>query len=58
MQRIKLLLKYLFAAFFVFAGVNHFVHVGFYVKMMPPYLPWHLSLVYLSGFFEIGLAGC
>src|SRR5436305_13598415 len=23
--------------------------------MMPPYLPWHLALVYLSGFFEIAL---
>lgn len=22
---------------------------------MPPYLPWHLLLVYLSGFFEIAL---
>ena len=22
---------------------------------MPPYLPWHLLLVYLSGFFEIVL---
>ena len=28
----------------------------FYVKIMPPYLPWHLELVYLSGVAEIVLA--
>ncbi len=41
------------AAFFVAAGVNHFVDPDFYVAMMPPYLPAHLALVYLSGVFEI-----
>ncbi len=41
------------AAFFVAAGVNHFVDPDFYVAMMPPYLPAHLALVYLSGLFEI-----
>jgi uncharacterized membrane protein len=35
------------------AGVNHFVSPDFYVPMMPPYLPAHLELVYLSGVFEI-----
>ena len=25
----------------------------FYVAIMPPYLPWHLELVYLSGVAEI-----
>ena len=39
--------------FFVAAGVNHFLSTDFYVPMMPPYLPAHLELVYLSGFFEI-----
>ena len=41
------------AGFFVVAGVNHFVNPDFYVGIMPPYLPAHLELVYLSGFFEI-----
>ena len=40
------------AAFFVVAGANHFVHPDFYLGIMPPYLPAHLELVYLSGFFE------
>jgi len=55
MRRIKLVLKYLFALFFVLAGLNHFMNHDVYVKIMPPYLPWHLFLVYLSGFFEITL---
>ena len=48
----------LLAANFVAAGVMHFVRPDFFVRIMPPYLPWHLELVYLSGVFEIlgGLA--
>ncbi|MCA1629776.1 MAG: DoxX family membrane protein [Acidobacteria bacterium] len=55
MRRIRLALKYLFAAFFVLGGVNHFVNPAFYLKIMPPYLPWHLPLVYVSGVVEIAL---
>jgi len=54
---LKLIVKFLFAMFFVLAGVNHFFNAAFYVKIVPPYLPWHLLLVYLSGLFEIVL-GC
>lgn len=39
--------------FFVIAGANHFVNPDFYVAIMPPYLPAHLELVYLSGVFEL-----
>jgi uncharacterized membrane protein len=52
MQKFKVVMKYLLAVLFVAAGINHFVHPAFYLKMMPPYLPWHLALVYLSGAFE------
>lgn len=55
MSRLKLILKYLLSVLFVLAGLNHFINTGFYLKIMPPYLPWHLFLVYLSGFFEIAL---
>jgi uncharacterized membrane protein len=46
------------AVFFVGAGVSHFANPDFYVRIMPPYLPAHLELVYLSGVLEIlgGLA--
>jgi uncharacterized membrane protein len=53
MRIVKAILKYLLAVFFVFGGVNHFRNPDFYLPMMPPYLPWHLPLVYLSGVFEI-----
>jgi uncharacterized membrane protein len=55
MTKLKTFMKYLLGIFFVGAGVLHFVNPGFYLKMMPPYLPWHLGLVYLSGLLEIGL---
>jgi uncharacterized membrane protein len=51
----KRLLLYVMSAFYVFAGVNHFRDPGFYLPMMPPYLPWHAALVALSGVAEIGL---
>jgi uncharacterized membrane protein len=53
MNRIKTASKYLVAIFMIGAGTMHFVRPEFYLKIMPPYLPWHLALVYLSGFFEI-----
>jgi uncharacterized membrane protein len=49
-KRISLLLL---AAFFMVAGLNHFVNPDFYVAIMPPSLPAHLTLVFISGFFEI-----
>ncbi len=57
MRLLKIVLKYLLCVFFVLAGINHFINPNFYLKIMPPYLPWHLFLVYLSGFFEIVLGG-
>jgi len=41
------------ALFFVGVGVMHFTNVDFFLAIMPPYLPLHLELVYLSGAFEI-----
>lgn len=55
MKKIKTILKGLLGIFFIAAGVNHFANPGFYAPMIPPYLPWPLLLVYLSGVFEIVL---
>jgi len=38
---------------FVTAGVLHFVAPGTYERIMPPYLPLHRELVYLSGALEV-----
>lgn len=52
---LKTVLLYVMALLYVLAGVNHFLNPDFYMKIMPPYLPWHLELVYLSGVIEIAL---
>ena len=46
---------YVMAAFYVFAGVMHFVAPGFYLQIVPPPLPAHEALVILSGVAEIVL---
>ncbi|MDT5269608.1 MAG: hypothetical protein QOH49_1794 [Acidobacteriota bacterium] len=55
MRKLKTILKYLLCVLFVVAGLNHFINPALYLKIMPPYLPWHLFFVYLSGFFEVAL---
>lgn len=46
---------YLMAFLYVAAGLNHFRDPGFYLRMMPPYLPWHEALVAVSGVIEVAL---
>ena len=41
------------AVFYVLAGVLHFLKPEFYVRIVPPYIPWHREMVLISGFFEI-----
>ena len=53
MKVVKQAMRYLLGAFFVLAGVNHFVHPGFYTNIMPDYVPLHDALVLLSGATEI-----
>jgi uncharacterized membrane protein len=47
--------KCVYGVMFVAAGVMHFVSPGFYMKIMPPYLPYQRTLVLLSGGIEIAL---
>jgi uncharacterized membrane protein len=42
--------------FYLAAGSWHFIHPQFYIKIMPPWLPQPLQLVYISGACEIVLA--
>jgi len=55
MRPLKRVLLWLMGIFYVGGGINHFADTAFYMPMMPPYLPWHLALVYLSGVAEIVL---
>ena len=49
----KLITIYLMSLFYILGGIKHFTNVGWYMKIMPPYLPYHKELVCLSGAFEI-----
>lgn len=49
------LLRWAFGLLFVLAGANHFLNPGFYLAIMPPYLPWHGALVFISGVAEVVL---
>ena len=53
MKTLKRILKWILGVGMTAAGVYHFINPEFYLKIMPPYLPAPLFLVYLSGFFEI-----
>ena len=55
MPRFKTLTRYLLGVLFIAAGINHFLNTATYLRIMPPYLPWHLELVYLSGIAESAL---
>ena len=48
-------MKWMLGLLFVAAGVNHFANTDFYVRIMPPYVPWHLADVYVSGVAEVVL---
>ncbi len=43
------------AIMYVLTGVLHFVKPAVYQSIMPPYLPAHRQLVWISGVAEIGL---
>ncbi|MDB5978652.1 MAG: DoxX family multipass rane protein [Nevskia sp.] len=34
-------------------GIGHFVVTDFFVGIVPPYIPWPLAAVYVSGVFEL-----
>ena len=44
---------YLIALLFVAAGLLHFIRPDAYITIMPPYMPFHRAMVYISGVFEI-----
>ena len=53
MSIFKTVVRVLFAAFFIVAGVTHFTNFAFFIAIVPPYLPWPAALVYISGVAEI-----
>jgi uncharacterized membrane protein len=56
MKWYKIGFQILLAFAMIVIGAVHFTDPEPFVKIVPDYLPYHLELVYLSGFFEV-LAG-
>lgn len=51
----RTVLRWALAAFFVGAGTSHFTATGFFVQIVPPWLPAPLAIVWISGIAEIVL---
>lgn len=39
--------------FYVKVGTDHFINPDYFISIMPPYFPWKLEAIYISGFFEV-----
>jgi uncharacterized membrane protein len=50
MKKISVILMSLL---YIVAGLYHFANPGFYLKIMPRYIPFHLFFVYATGVIEI-----
>lgn len=53
MSWLKRVLLWAMGVFYIGAGILHFLWPEFYLPMMPPYLPYHRELVFLSGVAEV-----
>ena len=50
---IKSFLIIISSIFYVIVGIKHFIEPEYFLSIVPPYLPYHLELVYVSGLFEV-----
>ena len=50
---IKSFLIIISSIFYVIVGIKHFIEPEYFLSIVPPYLPYRLELVYISGLFEI-----
>jgi len=55
MMMLTTIARLLLAVLFIAAGLRHFTAPDFYLRMMPPGLPWHRELVLVSGAAEVAL---
>ena len=49
----KLISIFILSLLYINVGITHFTNPGFFLVIVPDYMPYHLFLVYVSGFFEI-----
>ena len=53
MSHTKKFLLGLQSLLYIAAGLNHFINPDFYLRMMPPYLPWPTFLHLTAGALEV-----
>jgi len=54
-SKIKTISIVIMSLFYIVAGINHFINPDWFVRIVPPILPFKAALVYVSGVFEIVL---
>ena len=52
-SKIKTLSIIIMSLFYIMAGTNHFINPDWYVRIVPPILPFKTAIVYISGILEI-----
>ena len=52
---LKLISIFIMSSFYILVGIDHFKNPDWYVKIIPPILPYKLELVYFSGILEVFL---
>jgi uncharacterized membrane protein len=50
---LRLIVRLLLAALFLFAGTVHLRHPELFLPVMPPWIPFHLPCIEISGVFEL-----
>ena len=51
--KIKTISIIIMSLFYIMAGTNHFINPDWYVRIVPPILPFKTEIVYISGILEI-----
>tara|TARA_Y100000768_G_scaffold10979_1_gene7840 strand:+ start:102 stop:722 length:621 start_codon:yes stop_codon:yes gene_type:complete len=49
----KIITIAIMSAFYIQIGIKHFTDPNWFMPIMPPFLPYHIELIYISGGFEI-----
>ena len=52
-SKIKTLSIIIMTLFYIMAGTNHFINPDWYVRIVPPILPFKTAIVFISGILEI-----
>ena len=52
-SKIKTFSIIIMSLFYIMAGTNHFINPVWYVRIVPPILPFKIEIVYISGILEI-----